>query len=134
MLRCSKRVRSRNSALRARAVEMLVDDVHPQQLRAGEQPREPVRDLAGPAAAVENPRRGWQLIPREQRRFLWPDRFRLRRERADHRLVRHLARLRIQPVGRRHVSSIATIVFRYARSGANRRRCAANESSTGLSR
>ncbi len=83
-------------ALVAGERQVIVDHVDTEQLRRREQLRQAQRDLSGAAARIKHARPGRQMVAREERSLLGPDRVGLRRERTDHRFVRHLRRLRIQ--------------------------------------
>src|SRR5258708_25610465 len=71
------------------------EDIHAKDLRRGEELGQVQGDLGWAAAGVEDLRLGAELVARDQRHFLRPDRLRLRREVAHHRLVRHLPLLRV---------------------------------------
>ena len=78
--------------LGARPVQVGFLDVHAGEAGLREEAREPGDDLSGSAADVHNGPRGRMAL--EDRFLLRPDGLDLRGQVADHRLVRHLLRLR----------------------------------------
>ena len=90
--------RSERGAARASRLEVAIDDVDAEHARSRQHGRDSIRDFAGAAAGVQHRRVIGKAIPLEERLFLRPDRLGLRREGADHRLVRHFSRLGIEIV------------------------------------
>ena len=80
----------------SRKLQVLVQDVDPEYAGAREEFRDPRGDFAGTAAGIENRRLVGQRVTTKERRLLRPNRTRLRLEIANHRLVGHLLRLRIE--------------------------------------
>jgi hypothetical protein len=78
--------------LRARPLEVGFLEIHAGEAGLREEAREPGEDLSGPAADVEGEGRGRMAL--EDRFLVRPDGLDLRGQVADHRLVRHLLRLR----------------------------------------
>jgi hypothetical protein len=82
-------------AVAPRACKVAFEDVDAGQRRLRIALRKPARDLAGAAAQVQDAQRAGQPVAIEQHLFLRPDRLRLVRQIARHRLVAHLFGLRI---------------------------------------
>src|SRR5205085_3193984 len=89
---------AKGRAAGAGAFQMRVDHIHAEQPGAIEHLRQPHRNLPGAAAGVEDGDAGREGVARKKGLFLRPDGLRLRRQRADHRFVRHLPGLRVQRV------------------------------------
>ena len=85
--------------LRPGPFQMCVEDVHPEERRGREGLGEPPGGLAGPAAGVEDARRGRQGVPAQDGQLLRPDRLGLGGEVPHHRLVGHVLGVGVQ-VGR----------------------------------
>ena len=104
--------RSQRRGASARERQVRVDDVDAEDKRLRVQLAEAEGDLARATAGVEDSQLPREIVPPEQLDLLRPDCIRLRREIADHRLVRHLLCLRIE-IGHRSImtrSRISSVV------------------------
>ena len=107
----------RDGASRAGQSQVIIDHVDAEQTGAGKHLSEAQRNLAGAAARVEYVRLDGQAVAVEQWLFLRPDRLGLRREIADHRLVRHLPGLRVQVIRHAGVPRSALLTALSQRQG-----------------